>query len=136
MEGANFADQFIRITKAIESTKARDWAGVLGISEQAVSKALKKKQIPLSWFYKISTKLNIPLEWLLNGQEPLQAEREKPTQQEYCSNCIELYKKLVLSQERELALTNENNELQGKITALEYRLSLFANGADSKGNTA
>jgi hypothetical protein len=135
MEGANFTDQFIRITKALESTKARDWAGILGISEQAVSKALKKKQIPRSWLYKISTKLNIPLEWLLNGQEPLQVEKEKPIP-EHCANCFELYKKLVLSQERELALTNENNELKGKIAALEYRLSLFANDTESNENTA
>jgi hypothetical protein len=94
MEGANFADQVVRITKAIGSTKARDWATVLGISEQAVSKALKKKQIPRNWFYKISTKLNLSLEWLLNGQEPMQAKAEKITQQIDCANCLNYIKNL------------------------------------------
>jgi hypothetical protein len=60
-----------------------------------------------------------------------------------CCNCLELYKRLdVINErlhiagERERALLKENNELKAKNTELEHKLSLFAPGEESKENTA
>jgi hypothetical protein len=100
--------------------------------------AKRKDQVPSQWFVKIAQKYGVSVDWLVSGVAPPEPQKTGP-----CSQCTELIRQLTVvndrlyqASERERALLIENRELQAKISELQYRLSLFADSAESKGNTA
>ena len=71
MEDATFEGVVKRIANVIGSKSQKDLANALEISEQAVSKGLKRDKIPSTWVYKIAGKYGVTPEWLLFGREPM-----------------------------------------------------------------
>jgi transcriptional regulator with XRE-family HTH domain len=127
----------IREVRSRKGLNRYEFAAMLGIHPQTLFKYEKNIRTAKSdVIKKIAETFSISVEWLLSGTGDVPVKTENPTHQTQCANCLELYKKLVLSQERELALTNENNALKGKIDILEARLSPFADSTKFKENTA
>ena len=160
MEGAKFEDELARLLKAVGSGKLKDLAAALSISEQAVSKALKKKKIPKTWAYTLSTKTNHSLEWLLYGAEEenglersgTDAATALKTSVTACPRCLELYDKLVqlLEENGQVRLENVKiraeldtarqmcKEFEAENAKLQEQISLLTSSGDgtAQANTA
>jgi hypothetical protein len=135
MEHANktVLDRLMHISKA--KTYA-SLAKILDVTPQSVSDAKRKGRVPNAWILKISDKCDVSFEWLLYGDEPRQAPGRVNRYETNCINCVELYEKLVQSQEREIALIKENSELKAEIAALRAMPSLSPEGVESAEKTA
>lgn len=131
MEGANFEGIHSRLVKAVGSSKLKDIAECLEISEQAVSQALKKQRIPATWIYKISTKTNFPSDWLLYGSGALDTEDTDANaaigSSSGCKRCLELYEKLDQANERLFQVMQENGNLKETIGKLNTELVQLKN---------
>lgn len=59
-----------RLVLAIEGTTFADLARFLDVSPPAINAALRKKQIPELWLYKVAEKTGRRVEWLRTGHGP------------------------------------------------------------------
>ena len=60
-----------RIEKIIGSQSPKDMSAALGISVQAVYKALRSGKIPETWVYKLAAKYGIFPQWISSGEGPM-----------------------------------------------------------------
>ncbi|MBE1426732.1 hypothetical protein H4684_003400 [Desulfomicrobium macestii] len=66
-DAASFEVILSRMLAVIGGERPADLAGVLGISQASVSGAKKRKNIPDNWFWAISDKYGVSVDWLRNG---------------------------------------------------------------------
>jgi transcriptional regulator with XRE-family HTH domain len=101
---------------------------------------------------KICSTAGVGLNWLLTGEGAMRPDSQEvmikqdinaTTQKPFCPNCLGLYKRLDIinerlhvASERERALLKENSALKDEIKALQARLSPSASDKDSLWNTA
>jgi predicted transcriptional regulator len=152
MEGAKFESILMRVASVTKSIKPKDLASILEITPAAVSKALTKKQIPATWVNKLTTKYNLTHRWLMfgDGSENEDFVEAGPiTEQKHSMHLtltkkgeeklMEIYGKLVESQEREIeALKEQVASLKAENAELKRRLSLSPTVPDvaAQANTA
>ena len=68
MEHAPYEVMLQRLLRAIKSDKLADLAKALGISNQSVSQAKKKQQIPVQWIFDIAMNYGVSADWLMTGE--------------------------------------------------------------------
>jgi transcriptional regulator with XRE-family HTH domain len=131
-----------RIERLRGDISRREFAKIIGIVENTLRNYEQGLSLPNSdTVAEICRILRVEPAWLLLGIEPMKnLEGREETQKQaltttICPHCMELYAKLVQAQEREIELLKENRMMEAKISALEYKLSLFADSAESKENT-
>jgi hypothetical protein len=65
-----FEDKFSRLWRSVGAKNDSGLARALGVIQQTVSAARKRKTIPCSWIIKISENYGISCDWLLYGEGP------------------------------------------------------------------
>jgi hypothetical protein len=140
MEGAK-QTKLDRLCQAANVSTYAALAEILSVSPQSVSDAKRKGRVPNAWVIKISYNYGVSLDWLLYGREPIHSDQKEieiklAEEEVLCSNCIKLLQQLLQAKEREIELLNKNSVLKDEIHTLQHQLSLFANSAESKENTA
>ena len=65
-----FEDKFSRLWRSVGAKNDSELARALGVIQQTVSAARKRKTIPCSWIIKISENYGISCDWLLYGEGP------------------------------------------------------------------
>lgn len=130
MEDVEFDNILNRLAGVVGSRSPKELAAALGISEQAVYKVLKKKAVPRTWIYRISSKYNIELSCLL-GEATAKQEKQTedalnapPNVLSVYERCLELYERLYRLAENEKFLLKENADLRVQLKALENRFAL------------
>lgn len=133
MEDIEFENIHARLTEVVGSQAPKELAAALGISEQAVYKALRKKDIPQTWVYRISSKYDIQPSWLTTGIGPKHRRRDEESVSEQieavaaphntCEKCLELYERLYQIGESEKSLMRENADLRVELERLETRFA-------------
>ena len=61
-------DKFARLRRSVGAKNDSELAKALGIIQQTVSAARKRRTIPCSWIIRISEKYGISCDWLLYGE--------------------------------------------------------------------
>jgi transcriptional regulator with XRE-family HTH domain len=126
-----------RLLQLRGKTRQGDFAATLGINPNTLrgyesGRALPNQEV----MEKICRVFSVNPAWLLLGQGEIeQNDREKQQPPAAtalkrddhavpaaCGNCLELYEKLVQSQEREIALVRENSDLKVENSALKARI--------------
>ena len=142
-----------RIRFARGKTSQEAFAKTLQISKGSLGFYERDENLPNSdVILKICSITGVSLVWLMTGTGPMESDKKieikhdvsSPTQSKnICCNCLELYKRLDIinerlhmANEREMILFKENTELKTKNAELQNKISLFASYAESKENTA
>jgi transcriptional regulator with XRE-family HTH domain len=141
----------IKHIRGRESQEA--FAARVGISKGAIGGYERDENSPSAEaVLKICRSDNISVEWLMTGEGVMRPDSQEvmikqdinaTTQKPFCPNCLELYKRLDIinerlhvASERERVLLKENSALKDEIKALQACLSPSASDKDSLENTA
>jgi hypothetical protein len=142
MEGAN-KTILDRLCQACKVGTYADLAKIIGVKPQSVSDAKRKGKVPDGWPVKVSQYSGISLDWLVHGDNQMKPEGsierrggEGVLTKTGITAITDIYAQLVGSQQHEIELLREKiTVLQKENADLKYRLSLFNEGTETKGNT-
>lgn len=130
-----FSEQLERMKKAVGVDTDTALAGYLGITQGSMSGAKAKKKIPPHWFFLVSDKTGISIDFLYSGNarmEQQDAEQQSETSNN-CHGCAILERQLSQERQERQFLSKENGELKAQIARLEERLKAVSGGGN--GNT-
>lgn len=131
-----FDDQLERLKKAVGADSDTALACHLGITQGSMSGAKAKKRIPPAWFFLISDKTGVSVDFLYsgNGETGPTGEQQSDVSGN-CPSCAILERALLRErQERQMLnqenkeLLRENGELKGQIRVLREWLNAGGGG--------
>jgi hypothetical protein len=116
----SFDETLTRLSVAAGTKNEAELAREIGILPQGITSARKRNRVPGSWFAKIAAKYGIRLEWLMYGKGPMRDQAGADRPENYsCENCLNLYKQLVETQNREISLLRDMASLKTENATLK-----------------
>lgn len=119
-----YNEQLERMKKAVGADSDTALAGYLGITQGSMSGAKAKRKIPLAWFFLVSDKTGISVDFLYSGnakggQGDAEQQSDVPNS---CQGCVILERQMLQERQERQFLSRENGELKVQIARLEERL--------------
>lgn len=128
----SFNEQLERMKKAVGADSDTALAGYLGITQGSMSGAKAKRKIPPAWFFLVSDKTGISVDFLYSGntrggQGATEQQSDVPSS---CQGCVILERQLLQERQERQSLSKENGELKVQIARLEERLKVVSGGGN------